>query len=69
MVVHARSDDTKRVVHVGELQKRFALYICIGDIDSIKRGRVVVEDAEQVVVVSEDVVVGVGLRSRCCWHV
>ena len=69
MMVHAWSDDAERVVHVGELQQRFALYVGIRDVERVERGRVVVEDAEQIVVVSEGVVVGVGLGSGCRGHV
>ena len=67
-MVYAWTNNTKCIVHVGQLEQRFALYVCACDVDSVKRRRVVVEYAEEVVVVSERVVVGVFLgNGRCCW--
>ena len=57
MVVDPGSNDFKSVVHVGEIKKRFALDVGLGDVKGVKMRRVVVEDAEEVVVVTDEIVV------------
>lgn len=63
MVVNPWPDDRECVVHVCEREERFALYVCVGDVNGIEGRRVVVEDAEEVIIVAQKVVVFLGHRS------
>ena len=55
VVVDSRADYDEGVVHVCECEEGFALDVCIGDINGVERGWVVVEYAEEVVVVAEEI--------------
>lgn len=60
MVVDARADDGEGVVHVGEVEEGFALDVGFGNVGWVEGWGVVVEDAEEVVVVLEGFGVGRG---------
>lgn len=55
VVVDPWSDYFESVVHVCEIEEGFAVEVCFGDVERVECGRVVVEDAEEVVVVAEQV--------------
>lgn len=62
MVVDTRTHDLQSVVHVCEGEEAFALDVGFGDVDGVESRGVVVEDAEEVVVVAHYVAVrGVGV--------
>lgn len=63
-MVYTRADDFERIVHVSELEERFAFYVCVCDIYGVESRWVVVEDSEKVVVVAKGIVVGVVLGGR-----
>lgn len=62
MVIDARTDDGEGVVHVGKVEQGFALDVGFGDVGWVEGRRVVVEGAEEVVVVLEGFGVGGGQR-------
>ena len=57
MVIDTGTNDVQGVVHVGESEEAFALDVGFGDINRVESGGVIVEDAEQVVVIANDVAV------------
>lgn len=58
VVVDAGADDLEAVVHVGEGEEGFALDVGFGNVEGVEGWGVVVEGAEEVVVVAEGVAVG-----------
>lgn len=58
VVVDAGPDDFEGVVHVGEREQGFALDVGFGDVEGVEGRGVVVEDAEEVVVIADQVAVG-----------
>ena len=66
VVVDAGADDGEGIVHVREVEEGFALDVGFGDVEGVEGGRVVVEGAEEVVVVTDGVAVGVGLWGGAC---
>ena len=57
MVINSRSHHSKGIILVGEVEQALALDVGICDIDTIEDGRVIVKDAEEVVVVAQKVLV------------
>ena len=57
-MIDPRADDFEGVVHVGEGEEGFALDVGFGDVEGVEGGGVVVEDAEEVVVVADCVAIG-----------
>lgn len=55
VVVDSRADYDEGVVHVCECEEGLALDVGVGDINGVEGGRVVVEYAEEVVVVAEEI--------------
>lgn len=60
VVIDAGTDDGETIVEVGEGEKRFALHVGGCDVEGIEKRRVVVEDAEEIVVGGEEVLVFLG---------
>ena len=59
-MVDARADYGEGVVHIGEVEQGFALDVGFGDVGRVEGRRVVVEGAEEVVVILEGFGVGCG---------
>lgn len=57
-MVDAGADNFKGIVHVGEVEEGFALDVGFSDVEGVEVWGVVVEDAEEIVVVADEVVVG-----------
>mgnify|MGYP001598884077 FL=1 len=55
VVVDSWADYNQGVVHVGQGEEGFALDVGVGDVDGVEGGGVVVEYAEEVVVVAEEI--------------
>lgn len=64
VVVDTGANDGEGIVLVSEGQQALALDVGVGDVDAVQDRRVVVEDAEEVVVVAEEVLVGLGQWRR-----
>lgn len=81
-MVDSGPHDGQGVVLICQGQERLALHIGVCDIDAVQHGRIVVEDAEEIVVVAQEVFVRLGetlrygeVRNRaregnviCCWR-
>jgi len=57
VVVDSWTDHSKRIVKIGEGKERFALNVCDGYIDRVKVRGMVVENAKEVVIVVEKVLI------------
>lgn len=57
-MIDSGSDNSQRVVLVGEVKQGFALHVGIGNIDAVELRMVVVEYAEKIVVVAKQIYVG-----------
>ena len=53
VVVHARSNNRKSVVHIGEEEERFAFGVGDCNVGRVKGRRVVVENAEEIIVIPD----------------
>ena len=77
VMIDPRSDNLERVVHVSQEEQGFALEVGGGDVKGVEVGCVVIEDAQEVVVVLQDARVSTRLRSLLgnrdggmhCWEI
>jgi hypothetical protein len=62
MVVNSRSAHSKGVVLIRKRKKGFALYVCIRDAYTVEQRRIIIEDSEKIIVVTEEIGIGLGER-------
>ena len=55
VMIDSRTYDFETVIHVRQGEERFAVQVGFGDVEGVEGWGVVVEDAEEVVVVAQEI--------------